>query len=457
MSARVLVVDDVEANVKLLEAKLSSEYFDVLSAYNGRTALQIADSELPDVILLDVMMPRMDGFEVCRRLKANPRTADVPVVMVTALSDVANRLRGLEVGADDFLTKPVNDIALFARVRSLARLKRMMEEWRLREEICGRFAGRDIAAAEDAGPAMILIVEEDRFAAAQMAETLRSVGHSVTCATGGADAQTLLDGDTELIIVSLSMPSCDPLRLVSQCRANEAFRQLPILLIAEDIDLIRVAKGLVDLGANDYLIRPLDRQELLARTATQIRRKRLQDRLQQNYQRGLSLALTDPLTNLYARRYGEAHLDELIERVNQDATSAAVLLFDVDHFKQVNDTHGHDAGDDVLRELAARTIKSVRSVDLAVRWGGEEFLVVMPETDLANAAAVAERLRVAVAKDLFTVRSSGDKLAVTISVGVAAAIAGGDHRDRLLKRADDALYSAKSAGRNRVIVRSVDI
>ena len=457
MSARVLVVDDVEANVKLLEAKLSSEYFDVLSAYNGRTALQIADSELPDVILLDVMMPHMDGFEVCRRLKANPRTADVPVVMVTALSDVANRLRGLEVGADDFLTKPVNDIALFARVRSLARLKRMMEEWRLREEICGRFADRDSAAAEDSGPATILIVEEDRFAAGQMADILRSVGHSVICAAACVDAQTLLDGDTELVIVSLSLPSCDPLRLVSQCRANEAFRQLPILLIAEDIDLIRVAKGLVDLGANDYLIRPVDRQELLARTNTQIRRKRLQDRLQQNYQRGLSLVLTDPLTSLYVRRYGEAHLDELLERVNQDATSAAVLLFDVDHFKQVNDTHGHDAGDDVLRELAARTIKSVRSVDLTVRWGGEEFLVVMPETDLANAAAVAERLRAAVAKELFTVRSSGEKLAVTISVGVATAIAGGDHRDRLLKRVDDALYSAKSAGRNRVIVRSVDI
>ena len=457
MSARVLVVDDVAANVKLLEAKLSSEYFDVLSAYNGRTALQVADSELPDVILLDVMMPHMDGFEVCRRLKANPRTADVPVVMVTALSDVANRLRGLEVGADDFLTKPVNDIALYARVRSLARLKRMMEEWRLREGICGRFVDRDSAAAEDSGPATILIVEEDRFAAGQMADILRSVGHSVICAAAGVDAQTLLDGDTELVIVSLSLPSCDPLRLVSQCRANEAFRQLPILLIAEDIDLIRVAKGLVDLGANDYLIRPVDRQELLARTNTQIRRKRLQDRLQQNYQRGLSLVLTDPLTSLYVRRYGEAHLDELLERVNQDATSAAVLLFDVDHFKQVNDTHGHDAGDDVLRELAARTIKSVRSVDLTVRWGGEEFLVVMPETDLANAAAVAERLRAAVAKELFTVRSSGEKLAVTISVGVAAAIAGGDHRDRLLKRADDALYSAKSAGRNRVIVRSVDI
>src|SRR5271165_5319908 len=204
MSARVLVVDDVEANVKLLEAKLSSEYFDVLSAYNGRTALQIADSELPDVILLDVMMPRMNGFEVCRILKANPRTADLPVVMVTALSDVANRLRGLEAGADDFLTKPVNDVALFARVRSLVRLKRMMEEWRLREGICGRFGDDDTAPAEDTGPARILVLEEDEFAAARIADTLRPIATSVICSASCTEAQTLLDGETELIIASLS-------------------------------------------------------------------------------------------------------------------------------------------------------------------------------------------------------------------------------------------------------------
>src|SRR5271166_3742997 len=446
MSGRVLVVDDVEANVKLLEAKLSSEYFDVLSAYNGRAALEIADAELPDVILLDVMMPRMNGFEVCRLLKANPRTADLPVVMVTALSDVANRLRGLEAGADDFLTKPVNDIALFARVRSLVRLKRMMEEWRLREGIYGRFSGDDTAAAEDAGPARILVLEEDEFAAARIAETLRSIAPSVTCAASCAEAQTLLDGDTELVIASLSMPG-DPLRLVSQCRANEAFRQLPILLIAEDTDLPRLAKGL-DLGANDYLIRPVDRNELLARTTTQVRRKRLQDRLQLNYRRSLSLALTDELTGLYNRRYLLAHLDETIERVNQDGIGAAVLLFDIDHFKKVNDTHGHAAGDDVLRVLAARAVNSVRTVDLVARLGGEEFVVVMPETDLSIAAAVAERLRLAVAKEPFAIESGDKQLHVTISIGVTAATKAGDHRDRLLKRADDALYSAKTAGRN---------
>src|SRR5690348_16183094 len=243
MSGRVLVVDDIEANVKLLEAKLSSEYFDVLCAYHGRAALEIADKELPDVILLDVMMPRMDGFEVCRQLKANRRTVDVPVVMVTALSDVANRLRGLEAGADDFLTKPVNDIALFARVRSLVRLKRMMEELRVRESICGRFDDQGVPAAENAGLARILLVEDDPFAVARVADTLRPIAGSIARASSCAEAQRLLAADTELIIASLSVPG-DPLRLVTYCRANEAFRQLPILLIAEDRDLHRLAKGL---------------------------------------------------------------------------------------------------------------------------------------------------------------------------------------------------------------------
>src|SRR5512142_1073486 len=163
MTARVLVVDDVDLNIKLLEAKLSSEYFEVVSAQNGPTALEVADAEVPDIILLDVMMPRMDGFEVCRRLKANPRTTDIPVVMVTALSDIADRLRGLEAGADDFLTKPVNDIALFARVRSLIRLKRMMDEWRMREHTSGEFGVIKSDSSEfneSADHARILVVED---------------------------------------------------------------------------------------------------------------------------------------------------------------------------------------------------------------------------------------------------------------------------------------------------------
>jgi len=454
MTARVLVVDDVELNVKLLEAKLSSEYFQVIPAFNGPTALELADSELPDIILLDVMMPRMDGFEVCRRLKANPRTTDIPVVMVTALSDIADRLRGLEAGADDFLTKPVNDIALFARVRSLVRLKRMMEELRLREEICGRFGSQE--EREEHSEAIrgvhTLLVEQPGFGASRIAETLAPIATVVRQAGSIDEAQSMLDETVELIILSLSMPDGDPLRLVSQWRAEEAFRQLPILLLADEGELARLAKGL-DLGANDYLIRPVDRNELLARVRSQVRRKRLQDRLRENYRRSLSLALTDELTGLYNRRYVVAHLEELVTRVNNDGvTDTSVMMFDVDHFKAVNDQFGHPGGDDALRQLADRALRGVRSIDLVARLGGEEFVVVLPETDLAAAMIVAERLRHAVAVEPFFIHSSSERHPITISIGVAVAQAG-DTVDTLLQRADDALYQAKNAGRNKVVAQ----
>src|SRR5882724_8297214 len=235
MTARVLVVDDVELNVRLLTAKLASAYFEVVSADNGPAALEMVEAELPDIILLDVMMPRMDGFEVCRRLKADPATADIPVVMVTALSDAADRLRGLEAGADDFLTKPVNDIALFARVRSLVRLKRMMEEWRLREEVCGRFAAADSAdKLEDLGPARILLLEDNRLAAARITETLAPITAELIHVTTCKAALDRLDSSIELVIAGMTVSDGDPLRLVSQSRTSELTRQVPILLVADE-------------------------------------------------------------------------------------------------------------------------------------------------------------------------------------------------------------------------------
>ena len=457
MTARVLVVDDVELNVKLLEAKLSSEYYQVIPAYNGPSALEFADSELPDIVLLDVMMPRMDGFEVCRRLKENPRTMDIPVVMVTALSDIADRLRGLEAGADDFLTKPVNDIALFARVRSLVRLKRMMEELRLREEVCGRFGSQDeqTGPGEGARGARILLVEQQGFGASRIADTLAPIAESVRQVGTGDEAQAALDESVELIILSLSIPDSDPLRLVSQWRASECFRQLPILLLADEGELPRLAKGL-DLGANDYLVRPVDRNELIARVRSQVRRKRLQDRLRENYRRSLSLALTDELTGLYNRRYVVAHLEELVARIQaDDAIDTALMMFDVDHFKAVNDQFGHPGGDDALRQLADRAVRGVRSIDLVARLGGEEFVVVMPETTLEGAITVAERLRCAVAAEPFVIHATGERRPITISAGIAVAQPG-DTVDTLLQRADDALYRAKNSGRNKVVGQSTD-
>lgn len=448
MSARILVVDDVEVNVRLLEAKLSSEYFTVITASGGAEALRLARAEHPDIILLDVMMPEMDGFEVCTRLKADPNTADIPVVMVTALSEVSDRVHGLQSGADDFLTKPVNDVALFARVRSLVRLKRMMEEWRLREEVYGRFDNviADPRRAEDTSHARVVIWEEMSFAADRLAEMLQGVAQSVQRATSPEDLREKVDAATDLVILSLSGQQ-DALRLVAQLRGNEASRLVPILLVADSEDLSRLAKGL-DLGANDYIVRPLDRNEITARARTQIRRKRLQDQLQDNYQRSLALALTDSLTGLYNRRYLLAHLDGLMVRAAEGTQGPALLMLDIDYFKRVNDNHGHASGDAVLREVASRVARHVRSFDLVARYGGEEFVVVMPETQLAVAAMVAERLRTVVAQKPIAHADGQGEIDVTISIGIAVTREGGDNAAAMLQRADKALYEAKGRGRN---------
>jgi len=460
MSARVLVVDDVLPNVKLLAAKLTREYFDVVTANSGPEALEKIKTHTPDIVLLDVMMPGMDGFEVCERIRSDPAIMHIPVVMVTALSDVSDRVRGLEAGADDFLTKPVNDVALFARVRSLVRLKMMMDEWRLRESTSGQLGvlvATDAVHTQSAENANILVVEDSALDLDKITETLSRDRASVQAVeTGSAALDLAVSQEFELIVISLTLMREDGLRLCSQLRSQERTRQVPILLVADETDMQRIAKGL-ELGANDYVIKPVDRNELLARTRTQIRRRRYQERLRANYEQSLSLALTDSLTGLFNRRYLSAHLPRLLDRSGGNPKPVAALLFDIDHFKIVNDTYGHSVGDEVLKEVASRAGRNLRNFDLVARLGGEEFVVITPDTDLASAQIVAERLRRRIADEPFKVSAPVGEITVTISVGVAVAEAGqgGDNGaeagDSLLRRADTALYQAKRAGRNRVV------
>jgi two-component system cell cycle response regulator len=455
MSARVLVVDDILPNVKLLEAKLTSEYFDVLSATDGATALDIIRSQLPDIVLLDVMMPGMDGFEVCRRIKADPKMQHIPVVMVTALSDVQDRVRGLESGADDFLTKPVKDLALFARVRSLARLKMLTDEWRMRAatgEQLGALQSDGTPTDISAANASVLLIDNNPNNLRRVQETITGAGHSLVAVNTSEEAMhQALQGDFDLIIVNLHLAGYDGLRLCSQLRSQELTRQTPILLLIENEDTVRLAKGL-DLGVNDYVVAPIDRNELLARAHTQIRRKRYQDSLRASFQRSLSLALTDSLTGLYNRRYLEAHLGTLMSRVLEGGKPFALLMVDIDFFKTVNDNYGHAVGDEVLRELADRLVHSVRNFDLVARIGGEEFVVVMPDASAEVSAAVAERLCQRVGRKPFTISHAAGHLDITVSIGVATANGENERPDSLLRRADEALYMAKHGGRNQVVV-----
>jgi two-component system cell cycle response regulator len=451
LTARVLIVDDIPTNVRLLEARLTAEYYEVVTASSGPQALEICNSSDVDIVLLDVMMPDMDGFEVCRRLKANPKTHHVPVLMITALDQPSDRVKGLEVGADDFLTKPVDDMQLMARVKSLVRLKSLTDELRARA-----LTGQQIAI-EDAMRAMdkitttggaILIVDTD----ARHAERIKGYlgEHKVDVLTQPADAVFQVTGmQYELALVSMALDDFDPLRVCSQIRTLEHTRTLPIILMADEGDKPRVVRAL-DLGVNDFISRPVERNELAARVRTQIRRHRYALELRQSVSNTMALAVTDDMTGLYNRRYFDRHLGVMLGKAQQQERDMAVMLLDIDHFKSVNDTHGHDIGDAVLKEFSLRLKRNIRGVDLACRFGGEEFVVLMPDTDFRQAEAVAERVREAVAERGFEVGTSRP-LTVTVSVGVTLQESLADTPETLIKRADVALYRAKREGRNRVV------
>jgi two-component system cell cycle response regulator len=453
MTARILVVDDVEANVRLLEAKLTLEYYEVLTAGDGSSALQVAYEERPDIILLDVMMPGMDGFETCRRLKADPVTRHIPVVLVTALDGREDKLKGLDAGADDFVTKPIDDVILFARVRSLLRLKSVMDELREREE-SGRRLGVDTDGAGRlrGSGGRILIVDDNARQVQKMVDHL-SAEHRPMVESDPAAAMIAARGPIDLMIVNVSSAEFDGLRFVAQTRSTEAARRIPILAVVDPADRGRLLKAL-ELGVNDILLRPVDSEELEARARTQIKRKRYADFLKQKLDYSLEMAVTDALTGLHNRRYMAGQLQALMSRAGHGGDPVAVLVLDIDHFKLVNDGFGHDAGDEVLREFAVRLATNVRAIDLPCRLGGEEFVVVMPGASLEDAAQVADRIRRDVATQPFPIMGGTEALTVTVSVGVAASTGASDTPDALLKRADEGVYEAKARGRNQVIARA---
>ena len=226
------------------------------------------------------------------------------------------------------------------------------------------------------------------------------------------------EDNVDVIIVSLGLSDYDALRLCSQIRAVERTRNLPILVIADLEDRPRVLRGL-ELGINDWLSRPVDRNELLARVRTQLRQKRYADSLREKVQQSIELALFDPLTGLNNRRFLENHLPTMMENARMRRAPLTLMILDIDHFKRVNDTYGHDAGDEVLNGFADRLRGIIRGGDLLCRLGGEEFVIVMPGVNVVAASRIAERARLAIEQEQFAINKGARAISITVSIGLA--------------------------------------
>lgn len=451
MTARVLIVDDIPFNINLLKNKLKPEYYEIHAAMNGREALEKAKEIKPDIILMDVMMPVMDGFTATKILKSSPETVNIPVVMLTALDAQEDKVNGLLCGADDFLTKPINDAALLARIKSLLRLKNTMDEFASREKTNKNLRINLAPQVPDVVDNVnVFIITDDKSQMRLLADKLIEENFLVDTCDNTNDAITYaLKNDYDLIIVDTQIMDTDGLKLCFDLKRQDKLRYVPILVIIDEYDENTLIKSL-ESGINDYILSPIDVNELYARALSQVKRYRYQEKLRKSYYSSLSESIMDPLTNLYNRRYLDIYSKNLISQTKENYKPFALLMLDLDHFKRINDTYGHLIGDQVLKMVAKIMIDNTRSTDLCARVGGEEFVIIMTESNFDNALVVAERIRNSIKDNVLSINSEGEEREVrcTVSIGVTIFQKNDNSIDLIIDRADKNLLKAKKEGRD---------
>lgn len=493
MSGRILLVDSIATNRIVLRVKLLAAHYFVTPCASIEEAAVALVAERPDLILIDLSGPASQPYDFCRSIRADPDTAAIPIIATGSFQTPSARIGALRAGADDVLEKPLNDSLLQARIRSLLRARDAASELRLRED-----TQRALGFAEESEEfaplgRVALITDRAGDLTPSLTALIARLPQPCTVIESGrmltTEAMTPLP---DLFIIDgaggqTGAPVAgDVFRMVADLRSRSETRHAAQLVILPE-NASDMAAMVLDLGANDLVTASVSADELAHRVRALLRRKAQTDRLRDTVRHGLQAAVTDQLTGLYNRRYALPHLAKMAERAQAKGRDFTVMVLDIDHFKAINDQHGHAVGDRVLAEVARRLRENLRAVDLIARIGGEEFLVAMPDTTAAQGQIAAERLRRMIEDKPFGAGSdfahsgagsdvqagpksnalTGPRIKVTLSIGVAVGGSGirsenapggsttGPHCedvDMLFNRADAALYSAKSAGRNMVTV-----
>jgi two-component system cell cycle response regulator len=453
--ARILIVDDELMNLKLFKAYLSMENYEIVTAESGQEALTRASQLPPDVILLDIMMPGMDGFEVTRRLKADPATDGIPIILVTALSGEKSRARGLDAGADEFLTKPVHKAELVARVGSMLRLKRFQDQLRSRQDSENTM---DLPLggphSDPGGIPTILIVEDDDRDARLLRTQLDDEPYMIRRVGDGEMAiRDALDEPPDLIVLDIMLPGMDGFEVCRRLKGADRTKHTQILMQTSLRELDYRIQG-AELGADDYLVKPVDPRELKVRVEALLKKKRYIDKLSHRYESALNRSIRDGLTGLYNHEYFKRFLKFEINRSMRQRHSIFLLLIDLDNFKQVNDCLGHPAGDRILTVVGKAIRDSVRDVDFVARYGGEEFVVILPYVDAEEAREVAEHIRAGIKKAVESELEDQAELVASASIGVSNCPDDGMAADILIRKADEMMYLAKQLGKDQVCFTS---
>ena len=455
MSGKLLVVDHVAANRTTMKVRLAGAFYDVLQAQDLDEAREVLHGDRPDMVLIDSKMPDEDPLRFCRSLRASPKTAHLPVLLLSGKDDRGYRIRALKAGADDVLVRPVENTILLPRLRSLMRRNEFSDDTLLPKDTAQALGLAD-AQAEFHSRASVLIATQDSATATVWQHMLRAKApydFSTQILNEALRSVTQSPApDVFVIMPDASQPETS-LRLIAEIRARSATRHSSVLVVLTDATRDLHGDAL-DLGAQDVMKDGFDGEEMALRISKLIQHKRLSDRLRDNLRHGLQAAVTDSLTGLFNRRYAMTHLARIAEQAAVKDGRFAVMMADLDRFKHVNDQFGHTAGDAVLVGTASRLRAALRPVDLLARIGGEEFLIAMPDVAENTARGFAQRMCDIMRDAPVDVPGLNLGIPVTMSIGVAL---GGNHNldrsvDALLRNADRALYAAKSNGRDQVTI-----
>jgi two-component system cell cycle response regulator len=452
---KILVVDDEPGNVKLLRFILISEKYDVLEAQNGKKALELIQVNKVDLILLDVMMPEINGFELTKLLKQDDKYRNIPIILVTALSSQEDKERGIEAGADEFITKPVNKTELTTRIKSMLQLKQYQEQLNARITVS---PGRNLTEVKkdqlSINQQKVLLVEDEESDIKLILKHIENEPYKLLLARTGEEAIEIAQKEkVDLIIQDLLLPGMSGFEVCHYVKNNKQLADIQIVMITCLSDLETKLKG-VGHGVDDFLVKPIDGRELKARINVLLRKKAYLDQLHSHYDDAMNLAITDGLTGLYNQSYFKRYLDLEIQRATAQGYPIAVVMMDLDNFKKYNDDLGHPIGDIILKEFANIIKLNIRDIDLPARYGGEEFAVVFPYVEKETILRITERIQNALRDHKYPEECNSPLGNITTSIGVAFCPADAVTSNDLIDKADYMLYRAKKAGKNRTCIAS---
>jgi two-component system cell cycle response regulator len=448
----ILIVDDEEDIRVNLETSLGAEGYKTVLAASGEEALKLARSMAPDVALVDIMMPDMDGYELCRKLKADESTKAIMIVFASALRKTQNKVDGLDMGADDYVTKPFNMPELLAKLRALFRARESNRQLGRLVDFSRSVNALERSAIADAVMEWVpKILCAERFSVFLIdweESAFRILAHNhdekdmddlfIPMAASPLMLDTVKSGGEIVVGDFASSKYSAGVRARAKYGDTHALCS-PVELGTEVFGAINLngnAKGFFD--RQDLNVVRLVSETLAAAVGNHLRHEQMN-----------KLAITDGLTRLFNHRYFQERLAQEFERAKRFSQDLSLILMDIDFFKRVNDTYGHPVGDTVLKAVASRISSHLRKIDLTARYGGEEFAMLLPQTNIEMAMEVAERIREDMASN--PVETDKGSLTVTISLGVCATSAHGVTRAAdLVRKADEALYAAKKDGRNMV-------